>query len=75
MHSLVELWAWRQPKAAGCNRRACPWDDPLRRPSHADRRKALRSSILEAQFLAAIDQRPIPQKILAFARRLLRMAA
>lgn len=75
IHSLVELWAWRQPKAVLCDRRACPWDDPRRRPSHADRRKALRSSIFMTQFSAVIDERPIPRKILALARRLLRLAA
>jgi hypothetical protein len=39
MHALVESWAWRRPH------------DRLvaRRPSHADRRKALRRSILDRQ--------------------------
>ena len=74
-HSLVELWAWARPKASLCNRRDSPWDDPKRRPSHADRRKALRRLFLDAQFLAAIAERPIPRKILAFARRVLRLAA
>jgi hypothetical protein len=75
IHSLVELWAWRRSKAAVCNRRACPWDDPKRRPSHADRRKALRRMLFESQLLAAVDQRPIPRKILTFAKRLFRLAA
>ena len=75
MHSLVDLWAWRASKGILCNRRASPWDDPRRRPSHADRRKALRSHIFLAQFSAAVDQRPIPRKILALAQRLLRIAA
>jgi hypothetical protein len=75
IHSLVELWAWTRSKAALCDRRACPWDDPTRRPSHADRRKALRSTLFEAQLLAAVDQRPIPRKILTLANRLLRLAA
>jgi hypothetical protein len=75
IHSLVELWAWRRTKAVLRNRRACPWDDRKRRPSHADRRKALRRTFFDAQLLAAIDVRPIPRKILAFAKRLLRFAA
>ena len=75
IHSLVELWAWTRNKASLCNRRACPWDDPKRRPSHADRRKALRSTLFEAQLLAAVEQRPIPRKILTFAKRLMRLAA
>ncbi len=73
IHSLVELWAWTRNKASLCNRRACPWDDPKRRPSHADRRKALRSTLFEAQLLAAVEQRPIPRKILTFAKRLMHL--
>ena len=46
MHTLVELWAWNKPKQVLCDRSASPWDDPDRRPSHADRRKALRRTIL-----------------------------
>src|SRR5579885_1550720 len=41
VHTLIELWAWGQPHEAICDRRDSPWDDPRRRPSHADRRKAL----------------------------------
>src|SRR6185437_6317820 len=42
MHTLVECWAWRQPAESIRDRRDSPWDDGDRRPSHADRRKALR---------------------------------
>src|SRR4029077_3268375 len=37
VHVLTELWAWGQPRAVIGDRGACPWDDPERRPSHADR--------------------------------------
>jgi hypothetical protein len=47
MHTLVELWAWDRPKSRLTDRRASPWDDPSRRPSHADRRKALHQAFLE----------------------------
>ncbi len=47
---LTELWAWFQPKEAFCNRSDSPWDDPQRRPSHADRRKALQRSCLAEEF-------------------------
>lgn len=75
MHSLVELWAWRQPRNVLCDRRACPWDDPHRRPSHADRRKALRRIILLSQFSALLHISPLPPKIAALATRLLGIAA
>ena len=55
MHTLVELWAWGQPREALCDRSASPWDDPERRPSHADGCKALQRQCLgqEFQHLAA----------------------
>lgn len=42
LHSLIELWAWDRSHEELCDRRRSPWDNPLRRPSHADRRNALR---------------------------------
>jgi hypothetical protein len=66
-HTLVELWAWHRPKAALCDRRASPWDDPARRPSHADRRKALQRQCLRREFSPSSHRRPLPRKI----RRLL----
>ena len=50
MHTLIELWAWDKPHDELTDRRASPWDDPARRPSHADRRKALRRQCLEDDF-------------------------
>src|SRR5262245_42758378 len=47
LHTLVELWAWSRSHAGLCNRSDSPWDDPTRRPSHADRCKALRRQCLE----------------------------
>lgn len=46
MHTLVELWAWDRPHHELCDRSDSPWDDPERRPSHANRRKAFRQTIL-----------------------------
>lgn len=62
LHTLVELWAWDQPQAQLCDRSASPWDDPTRRPSHADRLKALRRQCLRAEFSATTVDRPIPRK-------------
>lgn len=41
MHTLVECWAWHRPAAEIRDRALSPWDSADRRPSHADRRKAL----------------------------------
>jgi hypothetical protein len=49
-HTLVELWAWTKRKKDLCDRQASPWDDALRRPSHADKRKALQRHSLHEAF-------------------------
>jgi DDE superfamily endonuclease len=46
LHTLIELWAWAQPHSQLCDRSQSPWDNPERRPSHADRRNALRRSCI-----------------------------
>jgi DDE superfamily endonuclease len=73
-HTLVELWAWNKSTTALCDRSASPWDDPTRRPSHADRRKALRRKILRAEFSAAASSRRLPRKIRDFIKQLLGLA-
>jgi len=74
MHTLVELWAWQLPKDTLCDRTDSPWDDPDRRPSHANRRKALRRYILEYHFSVITQSVSLPPKIQHVAERLLKMA-
>lgn len=74
MYTLVELWAWSQPKARLCDRSASPWDDPKRRPSHADRRKALQRTMLRAEYLAVVHRWHLPRSIRAITHRLVRLA-
>ena len=74
MHSLVELWAWGKSKVEICDRCDSPWDDPSRRPSHADRRKALRHNVLQLQFLSLTRCRGAAGKIAAFVRQLVKLA-
>jgi DDE superfamily endonuclease len=52
LHTLIELWAWMQPARMLRDRSASPWDDPERRPSHADRRNALRRECLRQTFFS-----------------------
>jgi len=75
MHTLVELWAWNRRHAELCDRSASPWDDPERRPSHADRRKSLRRQILEAELSTVTAIWSLPRKILQLAQRLVAFAA
>lgn len=49
LHTLIELWAWDRPHEELANRQASPWDDATRRPSHADRRNALRRTCVREQ--------------------------
>src|SRR5271157_3740738 len=75
MHTLVELWAWYRPHEELCDRSDSPWDDPERRPSHADRRKALRRHILRTELSTITAVWSLPPKIIGFARRLMTLAA
>ena len=75
MQTLVELWAWNKPKRQICDRRDSPWDDPARRPSHADRRKALRRTILQLEYSSLARCRRAAREIAAFAQRLVKLAA
>jgi hypothetical protein len=75
MHTLVELWAWDRRHGTLCDRRDSPWDDPDRRPSHANRRKALQQHIMRAELSAVTAVWSIPRKILQLAKRLMALAA
>jgi len=75
MHTLVELWAWNRPHEALCDRNDSPWDDAERRPSHANRRKALRQQIMHRELSALTAATALPQKIVQLAQRLMALAA
>jgi hypothetical protein len=49
LHTLIELWAWEESHRRLCDRSESPWDDASRRPSHADRRNALRRQCIESE--------------------------
>jgi hypothetical protein len=65
---------WR-PAGRLVDRSAWPWDDPTRRPSPADRRRAVQRECLREEDQAAAGGRSRVRKIRGLARRLLRMAA
>ena len=75
MYSLVEAWAWDKPDDEVCDRSASPWDSEPRRPSHADKRKALQREVLAGEIREALAGRPTRQKMQALAQRLLDLAA
>lgn len=74
-HTLVELWAWRRSAGRLCDRTDSPWEDPERRPSHADRCKALKREGLREVIRGAGRRRPLTRKIQALFRGLLKLIA
>ncbi len=74
MHTLVELWSWDRRHEALCDRGDSPWDDALRRPSHANRRKALRQAVMRNELLTLKAIWRLPHKILDLAQRLMTLA-
>jgi hypothetical protein len=75
LHTLIELWAWDRSHEELCDRSQSPWDDPERRPSHADRRNALRRSCLGSEIQAAAKRMRLRPKFRRLIRRLLTLAA
>ena len=75
VHTLTELWAWQEPREAICDRSASPWDDAERRPSHADRRKALQRLCLGQEFLQLSAGVPLTPEIQQFVGRVINHAA
>jgi hypothetical protein len=75
VHALVELWGWGRPVEELSDRSESPWDDAARRPSHADRRKALQRQMLEESFQRAWGRLPLPPIIRQLFDRVVRMVA
>ena len=50
LHTMVELWSWKRSGTTLRQRQDRPWDNPARRPSHADRLKTLRKHTIEETF-------------------------
>jgi hypothetical protein len=62
MYTLVELCCWDVPQSELSDRRARSWDNPDRRPSHADRRRWLSRQMLQKQFNATLPDTPDRRK-------------
>ena len=75
MYSLVEAWAWSRPAAELVDRVASPWDEQERRPSHADKRKALQRKIVHQEIQEGLCGRPNKRRFRKLAERLLQLAA
>ena len=75
MHTLVELWAWNKTHKQLCDRSDSPWDDANRRPSHADRRKALRRLMMQNEYSKLTAAWWLPRKMIRLTKRLMALAA
>lgn len=75
MHTLVEMWAWGRSAQELTDRSDSPWDDTTRRPSHANRCKALRQQCLNGVLLRCCSPLRLPRKIRAVVEGLVRRAA
>jgi hypothetical protein len=73
LYSLVEAWAWNRPAEGLADRRRCPWDSTPRRPSHADKRKALQREVLQGEIHEALSGRPTKERIRRLAQRMLEL--
>jgi hypothetical protein len=62
LHTLIELWAWTQSQRQLCDRSESPWDDPERRPSHADRRNALRRLCVQTEIQSVGRRQPLSRR-------------
>ena len=58
LYTLVELCCWDVSKPELTDRQARSWDNPDRRPSHADRRRWISRTMLQKQFLAVLPDTP-----------------
>lgn len=75
IYTMVELCSWDSPKEELAQRSDRPWDNLDRRPSHADRRRAISHEMLRKQLLNALPEHPIPKKFQALLEHLIRLAA
>jgi hypothetical protein len=73
-YTMTEAWAWCRPEEALVDRTASPWDDPTRRPSHADKRRAWRREILAEEIRGLLRPGLTDAEISAAVERLLDLA-
>ena len=75
MYTLVELCAWDTPKSELTDRSERPWDNPDRRPSHADRRRTFTKEMLRKQFLVSLPKTTDSRKFSKLIDDVIRLCA
>ena len=69
------MTSWDEEKSELTDRSSRPWDNPDRRPSHADRRRSIAKQMLEKQFLNCVLQHPDTHKFRQFVADLISLSA
>jgi hypothetical protein len=69
LYSVVEAWAWEKADDELVGRPV--WDGEARRPSHADKRKALQREVLRGEIRDALGRRAEMEEFRDLAKRLL----
>ena len=75
LYTLVELECWDEPSEQLVDRSDRPWDNPDRRPSHADRRRRIAREMLRHEFLNDLPTGSQRGKIRDRFERLMTLAA
>jgi hypothetical protein len=73
--TMTEAWAWGRSEEQLVDRSAAPWDDPARRPSHADKRRDWRRELLGDAMRVALGAGGTERQFRAIVERLLNLAA
>jgi hypothetical protein len=73
LHTLIELWAWAKAPGQLSDRSESPWDDSERRPSHADRRNALRRLCVQTEIQRVGRRQPLSRRLRTLCRCLLKL--
>jgi hypothetical protein len=72
--AVVEVACWGRPEEGLIDRRGSPWDQEWRRPSAADKRKAIQREILGKEIEASLRRAAEAGEFQAVAERLFKLA-
>lgn len=75
LFTLIELESWETDLEMMVDRSERPWDNPYRRPSHADRRRMIAKEMLRKRFFEALEPGHRSAKIETLVNDLLNLAA
>lgn len=75
LFTLIELESWETDVKTLVDRSERPWDNPNRRPSHADRRRMIAQQMLEKRFFEALEPGHRTPKMESLISDLLSLAA